>query len=184
MTWAHCFKTSWTPCCPKTLRLKTLIQSFIFWPISEKNAQWPFCNGNISNRANYSNQKYWNRQSRQGLKLKWKNFFLPTLLEPTAIFRRKNIFPTISTSLSLYCKIKYFLLKLGPKLVRAANLRKKRKCAKYMTYIKQLGSRRWNWKFREKHFWNPNPELLLHSSYSFWLYLSTSGSGGEQVRVL
>ena len=25
-----------------------------------------------------------------------------------------------------------------------------------------LGSRRWNWKFREKHFWNPNPELLLH----------------------
>ena len=31
-----------------------------------------------------------------------------------------------------------------------------------------IGSRRWNWKFREKHFWNPNPELLLHSSYSFW----------------
>ena len=29
-----------------------------------------------------------------------------------------------------------------------------------------IGSRRWNWKFREKHFWNPNPELLLHSSYS------------------
>ena len=31
-----------------------------------------------------------------------------------------------------------------------------------------IGSRRWNWKFREKHFWNPNPELLLHSSYSLW----------------
>ena len=31
-----------------------------------------------------------------------------------------------------------------------------------------LGSRRWNWKFREKHFLNLNPELLLHSSYSFW----------------
>ena len=31
-----------------------------------------------------------------------------------------------------------------------------------------LGCRRWNWKFREKHFWNPNPEFLLHSSYSFW----------------
>ena len=30
-----------------------------------------------------------------------------------------------------------------------------------------LGSRRWNWKFREKHFWNPNPELLSLSSYSF-----------------
>ena len=29
----------------------------------------------------------------------------------------------------------------------------------------ELGSRRWNWKFREKNFWNPNPELLLHSSY-------------------
>ena len=39
-----------------------------------------------------------------------------------------------------------------------------------------LGSRRWNWKFREKHFWNPNSELLLHSSYSFWPWLSTSGS--------
>ena len=35
-------------------------------------------------------------------------------------------------------------------------------------FIPELGSRRWNWKFREKHFWNPNPELLLHSSYSFW----------------
>ena len=23
-------------------------------------------------------------------------------------------------------------------------------------------------KIPEKHFWNPNPELLLHSSYSFW----------------
>ena len=34
--------------------------------------------------------------------------------------------------------------------------------------IHVLGSRRWNCKFREKHFWNPNPELLLHSSYSFW----------------
>ena len=34
--------------------------------------------------------------------------------------------------------------------------------------ISDLGSRRWNWKFREKHFWNPNPEFLLHSSYSFW----------------
>ena len=32
----------------------------------------------------------------------------------------------------------------------------------------RVGSRRWNWKFRERHFWNPNPELLLHSSYSFW----------------
>ena len=31
-----------------------------------------------------------------------------------------------------------------------------------------IGSRRWNWKFRENHFWNPNPELLLHSSYSSW----------------
>ena len=27
-----------------------------------------------------------------------------------------------------------------------------------------VGSRRWNWKFREKHFWNPNPELLLQFS--------------------
>ena len=32
-----------------------------------------------------------------------------------------------------------------------------------------IGSRRWNWKFREKHFLNPKPELLLHSRYSFWL---------------
>ena len=31
-----------------------------------------------------------------------------------------------------------------------------------------LGSRRWNWKFQEKHFWNPNPELLFHSNHSFW----------------
>ena len=23
-------------------------------------------------------------------------------------------------------------------------------------------------KIRENHFWNPNPEFLLHSSYSFW----------------
>ena len=29
----------------------------------------------------------------------------------------------------------------------------------------ELGSRRWNWKFREKQFWNPKSELLLHSSY-------------------
>ena len=33
-----------------------------------------------------------------------------------------------------------------------------------------LGSWRWNWKFREKYFWNPDDELLLHSSYSFWPY--------------
>ena len=38
----------------------------------------------------------------------------------------------------------------------------------YMISIAPIGSRRWNWKFREKHFWNPNPELMLHSSYSFW----------------
>ena len=31
-----------------------------------------------------------------------------------------------------------------------------------------LGSRRWHWKFREKHFWNANLELLLNSSYIFW----------------
>ena len=31
-----------------------------------------------------------------------------------------------------------------------------------------LGIRRWNWKLRGKHFLNPNPELLLLSSYSFW----------------
>ena len=37
----------------------------------------------------------------------------------------------------------------------------------------EIGSRRRNWKFREKHFWNPNSELLLHSSYSFWPELST-----------
>ena len=32
----------------------------------------------------------------------------------------------------------------------------------------RVGSRRWNWKSRKKHFWNPNSEFLLHSSYSFW----------------
>ena len=47
-----------------------------------------------------------------------------------------------------------------------------------------VGSRRWNWKYREKHFWNPNPELLLHSSYSFWPRLSTSGSGWESASTL
>ena len=31
-----------------------------------------------------------------------------------------------------------------------------------------LGSRRWNWKFRENFFLKSNPELLSHSSYSFW----------------
>ena len=36
------------------------------------------------------------------------------------------------------------------------------------TIHRALGSRRWNWKFREKHFWNPNLELLLHSTYSCW----------------
>ena len=30
--------------------------------------------------------------------------------------------------------------------------------------VYKLGSRRWNWKFREKHFWNPNLELLLQST--------------------
>ena len=39
-----------------------------------------------------------------------------------------------------------------------------------------LGSRRWNWKFREFFFLNPNPDFLLHSSYSSWLWLSTGGS--------
>ena len=42
-----------------------------------------------------------------------------------------------------------------------------------------LGSRRWNWKFRGKYFWNPDDELLLHSSYSFGLLLSTSVSGWD-----
>ena len=45
-------------------------------------------------------------------------------------------------------------------------------------------SRRWNWKFREKHFWNPNPELLLHSSYSFLPQLSASGSGWDLASPL
>ena len=31
----------------------------------------------------------------------------------------------------------------------------------------KIGSRRWNWKFR-KFFLNPDTELLLYSSYSFW----------------
>ena len=48
----------------------------------------------------------------------------------------------------------------------------------------KLGSRRWNWKFREKHFWIPNPEFLLHSSYSFWLWLSTSDSGWDLASTL
>ena len=54
----------------------------------------------------------------------------------------------------------------------------------FLTSHVKLGSRRWNWKFREKHFWNPNPELLLHSSYSFWPRLSTSGSGWESASTL
>ena len=44
------------------------------------------------------------------------------------------------------------------------------------TRVRSWESRRWNWKFRKKHFWIPNPEVLLHLSYSFWSYLSTSGS--------
>ena len=40
-----------------------------------------------------------------------------------------------------------------------------------------LGSRRWNWKFREKAWEKQDTEILLHSSYSFWPWLSTSGSG-------
>ena len=47
-----------------------------------------------------------------------------------------------------------------------------------------IGSRRWNWKFREKYFWNPNPELLLHSSYSFWPWISTSGSCWDLASTL
>ena len=31
----------------------------------------------------------------------------------------------------------------------------------------QVGSRRWNWKFREIFYSKSDPELLLHSSYSF-----------------
>ena len=51
----------------------------------------------------------------------------------------------------------------------------------FTNFMLCIGSRRWNWKFREKHFWNPNPELLLHSSYSFWSYLSTSSSGWDSA---
>ena len=47
-----------------------------------------------------------------------------------------------------------------------------------------VGSRQWNWKFRKMHFWNPNPEHLLHSSYSFWPWLSTSSSGWDLVNTL
>ena len=39
----------------------------------------------------------------------------------------------------------------------------------------EIGSRRWNWKFREKQ----DTEILLHSSLSFWPLLSTSGSGWD-----
>ena len=45
-----------------------------------------------------------------------------------------------------------------------------------------LGSWRWSWKFRKKHFKNPNPEFLLHSNNSFWSQLSTSGSGWDLAR--
>ena len=34
-------------------------------------------------------------------------------------------------------------------------------------YREELGSRWWNWKFREKAWKNQDTELLLHSSYSF-----------------
>ena len=47
-----------------------------------------------------------------------------------------------------------------------------------------LGIRRWNWKLRGKHFLNPNPELLLLSSYSFWPWPSTSGSDWELASTL
>ena len=47
-----------------------------------------------------------------------------------------------------------------------------------------LGSRRWNWKFREKACDKQNPELLLHSSYSFWPKLFTSGSGWDLASPL
>ena len=42
-----------------------------------------------------------------------------------------------------------------------------------------LGCLRWNWKPREKNFLNQNPEVLLRSSYSFWPWLSNSGSGWD-----
>ena len=45
-------------------------------------------------------------------------------------------------------------------------------------------SRRWNWKFRKRHFWNPNPEFLLHSSYSFWPWLSSNSSGWDLASSL
>ena len=32
----------------------------------------------------------------------------------------------------------------------------------------KIGSWRWNWQFRENFFFKSDPELLLHSSYSFW----------------
>ena len=44
----------------------------------------------------------------------------------------------------------------------------------------RVGSRRLNWKFRE----NQDTELLLHSSYSFWPKLSTSGSGWDLASTL
>ena len=47
------------------------------------------------------------------------------------------------------------------------------------TILKDLGSRRWNWKFRENFFFKSNLELLLQTSYSFGLKLSTSYSGWD-----
>ena len=45
----------------------------------------------------------------------------------------------------------------------------------WLIIFESLGSRRWNWKFREKQ----DTEHLLHSSYSIWPWLSTSGSGWD-----
>ena len=50
--------------------------------------------------------------------------------------------------------------------------------------VQRVGSQRWNWKFREKYFWNSNPELLLHSSLSFWAWLSISCSGWDLPSLL
>ena len=47
-----------------------------------------------------------------------------------------------------------------------------------------VGSRRWNWKFREKAWEKQDTELLLHSSYSFWPLLREKLSKSQPLPLV
>ena len=142
----------------------------IFYP-----AEWNFFENAYSKMW-----KFWNTKSRHYKSKSWQGstdiptlyYFRPVAIQLLVVY---HLIVSVYRSTSLVLEnLSYSVLKITINQVRAYSFFQIGRSSLIMDgpvadHIRfALGSRRWSWKFREKHFGNPNPELRWHSSYSCW----------------